>query len=99
MIGRLKSAWHALRGYAAASDLRASTWAPSSGSANAEVAGAAATVARRAAGPSNASEANTAPPWSRTGAGCWGPKPLAAGGAFGFACFGRPATGQEGGDT
>ena len=48
MIGRLKSAWHALRGYAAASDLRASSWAPSSGSANAEVAGAAATVARRA---------------------------------------------------
>ena len=48
MISRLKSAWHALRGYAAASDLRASTWAPSSGSANAEVARAAATVARRA---------------------------------------------------
>ena len=48
MIGRIRAAWHALRGYAAASDLRASTWAPSSGSANAEVAGAAATVARRA---------------------------------------------------
>ena len=48
MLQRLRSAWHALRGYAAASDLRASTWAPSSGSANAEVAGAAATVARRA---------------------------------------------------
>ena len=48
MLQRLRSAWQALRGYAAASDLRASTWAPSSGSANAEVAGAAATVARRA---------------------------------------------------
>ena len=48
MITRLKVAWHALRGYAAASDLRASTWTPSSGSANVEVAGAAATVARRA---------------------------------------------------
>ncbi len=48
MLDRIRAAWHALRGYAAASDLRASTWAPSSGSANAEVAGAAATVARRA---------------------------------------------------
>ena len=48
MLDRIRAAWQALRGYAAASDLRASTWAPSSGSANAEVAGAAATVARRA---------------------------------------------------
>ena len=48
MLDRIRAVWHALRGYAAASDLRASTWAPSSGSANAEVAGAAATVARRA---------------------------------------------------
>ena len=48
MLDRIRAAWHVLRGYAAASDLRASTWAPSSGSANAEVAGAAATVARRA---------------------------------------------------
>ncbi len=48
MLDRIRAAWHALRGYAAASDLRASAWAPSSGSANAEVAGAAATVARRA---------------------------------------------------
>jgi hypothetical protein len=46
MLDRIRAAWHALRGYAAAADLRASTWAPSSGSANAEVAGAAATVAR-----------------------------------------------------
>jgi capsid protein len=48
MLDRIRAAWNALRGYAAAADLRASTWAPSSGSANAEVAGAAATVARRA---------------------------------------------------
>ena len=48
MITRLRSAWHALRGYAAAGDLRASVWAPSGGSATAEVAGAAATVSRRA---------------------------------------------------
>ena len=48
MTGRLKSAWHALRGYTAASDLRASTWAPSAGSANTEVSAAATTVARRA---------------------------------------------------
>ena len=48
MFDRLRAAWHVLRGYAAASDLRASTWSPSGGSANAEVAGAAATVARRA---------------------------------------------------
>lgn len=48
MIRRLRSAWQALRGYAAASDLRSSSWAPSGGSANAEVGAAAATVARRA---------------------------------------------------
>ena len=48
MINRLRSAWHALRGYAAAGDLRASVWAPSGGSATSEVAGAAATVSRRA---------------------------------------------------
>ena len=47
-MGRLKDAWNALRGYSAAADLRASSWSPSAGSANAEVAGAAATVARRA---------------------------------------------------
>ncbi|WP_229678036.1 phage portal protein [Caldovatus sediminis] len=41
-------AWRAFRGYAAAQDHRASTWAPSGGSANAEVGMAAATVARRA---------------------------------------------------
>ena len=45
---RLHSAWHALRGYAAAQDHRASAWSPSGGSANAEVGQAAATVARRA---------------------------------------------------
>jgi hypothetical protein len=45
-MGRLKDAWNALRGYSAAADLRASNWSPSAGSANAEVAGAAATVAR-----------------------------------------------------
>ena len=38
MLERIRAAWHALRGYAAASDLRTSSWAPSSGSANAEVA-------------------------------------------------------------
>jgi lambda family phage portal protein len=38
----------AIRGYAAAQDSRASAWAPSSGSATAEVGMAAATVARRA---------------------------------------------------
>ncbi len=48
MIGRLQAAWQALRGYAAASDLRASVWAPAGGSANAEVGAASATVARRA---------------------------------------------------
>jgi lambda family phage portal protein len=48
MIERLRSAWNALRGYAAAQDSRASAWAPSGGSATAEVGMAAATVARRA---------------------------------------------------
>jgi hypothetical protein len=47
-MGRLRDAWHALRGYAAAQDSRASAWAPSGGSATAEVGMAAATVARRA---------------------------------------------------
>ena len=45
---RVRDAWAVLRGYAAAQDHRASTWAPSGGSANAEVGLAAATVARRA---------------------------------------------------
>ena len=48
MMERLRAAWLALRGYAAAHDHRASAWAPSGGSANAEVGMAAATVARRA---------------------------------------------------
>ncbi|MDI3308730.1 MAG: phage portal protein [Acetobacteraceae bacterium] len=48
MTRRLRDAWAALRGYAAAQDHRASAWAPSGGSANAEVGMAAATVARRA---------------------------------------------------
>ena len=47
-MGRLRDAWQALRGYAAAQDSRASTWAVSGGSATAEVGMAAATVARRA---------------------------------------------------
>jgi capsid protein len=47
-MGRLRDAWNVLRGYAAAQDHRASAWAPSDGSANAEVGLAAATVARRA---------------------------------------------------
>jgi lambda family phage portal protein len=48
-MGRLRNAWRAVRGYAAAQDLRSSAqWAPSGGSANAEVGAAAATVARRA---------------------------------------------------
>jgi lambda family phage portal protein len=47
-MGRLRDAWNALRGYAAAQDGRASVWAPSGGSATAEVGMAAATVARRA---------------------------------------------------
>ena len=45
---RLREAWHALRGYSAAQDARASTWAPSGGSANSEVGNAAPTIARRA---------------------------------------------------
>jgi lambda family phage portal protein len=48
MFDRLRTAWRAVRGYAAAQDPRASAWAPSGGSANAEVGMAAATVARRA---------------------------------------------------
>ena len=48
MMARLRSAWQVLRGYAAAQDSRASAWAPSGGSATAEVGMAAATVARRA---------------------------------------------------
>jgi lambda family phage portal protein len=49
MIGHLRSAWRAVRSYAAAQELRASAqWAPSGGSANAEVGAAASTVARRA---------------------------------------------------
>ena len=48
MMERLRAAWLALRGYAAAQDRRASAWSPSGGSANAEVGIAAATVARRA---------------------------------------------------
>jgi len=48
MMERLRAAWQVLRGYAAAQDHRASAWAPSGGSANAEVGRAAATVARRA---------------------------------------------------
>jgi hypothetical protein len=40
-MGRLRDAWHALRGYAAAQDSRASTWAASGGSATAEVSAAA----------------------------------------------------------
>ena len=47
-MGRLRDAWHALRGYAAAQDGRASSWAASGGSATAEVGVAAPTVARRA---------------------------------------------------
>jgi len=47
-MGRLKDAWHTLRGYAAAQDSRASNWAASGGSATAEVGAAAPTVARRA---------------------------------------------------
>ena len=37
MMERLRAAWQVLRGYAAAQDHRASAWAPSGGSANAEV--------------------------------------------------------------
>ena len=48
MLGRVRAAWDALRGYAAAQDSRASAWAASGGSANSEVASGAATIARRA---------------------------------------------------
>ena len=48
VMGRLRQAWQALRGYAAAQDSRASSWAASGGSANGEVGAAAPTVARRA---------------------------------------------------
>ena len=48
MFGRVRAAWDALRGYAAAQDSRASAWAASGGSANSEVASGAATIARRA---------------------------------------------------
>ena len=48
MIGRIRDAWHALRGYDAAQDSRASSWAASASSATAEVGAAASTVARRA---------------------------------------------------
>jgi capsid protein len=47
-MGRIRDAWQALRGYAAAQDSRASSWATSGGSATAEVGAAAPTVARRA---------------------------------------------------
>ncbi len=47
-MGRLRDAWQVLRGYAAAQDSRASSWAASGGSATAEVGAAAPTVARRA---------------------------------------------------
>ena len=47
-MGRLRDAWHAFRGYAAAQDSCASSWAASGGSATAEVGAAAPTVARRA---------------------------------------------------
>jgi len=45
---RLRDAWRALRGYAAAQDARTSTWAASGGSANSEVASASSTITRRA---------------------------------------------------
>jgi len=47
-MGRIRDAWQVLRGYAAAQDSRASTWAVSGSSATAEVGAAAPTVARRA---------------------------------------------------
>ncbi len=47
-MGRIRDAWQVLRGYAAAQDSRASTWAVSGSSATAEVGAAAMTVARRA---------------------------------------------------
>lgn len=48
MALRFREAWKALRGYAAAGDTRASSWAVSAGSGTTEVAAAATTVARRA---------------------------------------------------
>jgi lambda family phage portal protein len=45
---RLREAWRVLRGYAAAQDARASTWAASGGSANSEVASASSAITRRA---------------------------------------------------
>ncbi len=48
MFNKLGLAWRALRGYAAAQDARASTWATSGGSADSEVASAGATITRRA---------------------------------------------------
>jgi lambda family phage portal protein len=48
MLQRFRSAWHAFRGYTAAHNSRVSAWAPSGGSATAEVGAAATTVARRA---------------------------------------------------
>ena len=48
MFNKLGLAWRALRGYAAAQDARASTWAASGGSANSEVANASSTITRRA---------------------------------------------------
>lgn len=48
IANRLRDAWRALRGYAAAQDARASTWAASGGSANSEVASASSTITRRA---------------------------------------------------
>jgi lambda family phage portal protein len=47
-MGRLRNVWQAIRGYDAAQDSRASSWAASGSSATAEVGTAAATVARRA---------------------------------------------------
>jgi len=47
-MGRLRNIWQAIRGYDAAQDSRASSWAASGSSATAEVGAAAATVARRA---------------------------------------------------
>lgn len=48
MAFRIREAWKVLRGYAAAGDSRATSWAPSAGSGTTEVAAAAATVGRRA---------------------------------------------------
>ena len=48
MIGRIRDAWPALRGYDAAQNSRASSWAGSASSATTEVGAAESTVARRA---------------------------------------------------